>query len=350
VYNERSVFVNCKNKNTLLEKSMQTLIDVGIAFIISLQGAGDWLIAPMKFFSNLGIEEFYFLVLPLIYWCVDSALGLRVGLILVTSTMINGMGKVLLTGPRPYWVSTHVRALWPETSFGIPSGHAQNAVSVWGIIAMYFKKPWMWVVAVALMFLIGFSRLYLGSHFPHDVLFGWFLGALILWAFSRFWEPVAKWIGTKTLNHQIFIAFVVSLIFIVLGLGITYLRSGYQVPQDWINNTQLAGVEAPAPIDRSSIFTSAGTFFGLAVGAAWILSIGGYQASGPLQNRAIRYVIGLIGVLIFWMGLGAIFPSGDGFFLYTLRFIRYSLVGWWVAGGAPWIFMKLKLAERPNSI
>ncbi len=329
---------------------MQTLIDNGIAFIVALQGMGDWLIFPMQLFSNFGTEEFYFLVLPLIYWCVDSALGLRVGLILVTSNMLNGVGKVLFAGPRPYWVSSHVRALWPETSFGVPSGHAQHAVSVWGIIAAYYKKMWVWVAALALIFLIGFSRLYLGSHFAQDVLLGWLIGGLLLWAFTRFWEPIAKWLGTKTLNYQIFIAFIGSIIFVVVGLSATAFRSDYQVPQDWINNTLLAGTDLPDPIDPNNTFTSAGTFFGLAAGAAWILSLGGYQASGPLQKRALRYIVGLIGVLLFWKGLGAIFPTGDGFIFYTLRYIRYGLIGWWVAGGAPWVFIKFKLAERVNSI
>ncbi|MBK9603359.1 MAG: hypothetical protein IPO36_16190 [Anaerolineales bacterium] len=58
---------------------MQTLIESGIAFIIALQSLGDWLIAPMQFFSYLGNEEFFLLVLPLLYWSVDSALGLRSG-------------------------------------------------------------------------------------------------------------------------------------------------------------------------------------------------------------------------------------------------------------------------------
>jgi hypothetical protein len=58
----------------------------------------------------------------------------------------------------------------------------------------------------------------------------------------------------------------------------------------------------------------------------------------------------LIGVLILYFGLSYIFPRGDGFIFYTLRFIRYGLIGWWVAGGAPWIFMKFNLAERVNSI
>ena len=330
---------------------MQTLIDIGIASIITLQGMGDWLIAPMRFFSYLGNEEFFLLVLPLIYWSVDSALGLRVGIILVTSNLFNNIFKLIFAGPRPYWVSSHVRALWTtETSFGIPSGHAQNAVSVWGMIAAYYKRSWVWATAITLIFLIGFSRIFLAAHFTHDVIFGWLLGAVLLWIITHFWEPVAAWIGTKTLNHQIFIAFAVSLLFIVLGLGVTTLRSSYQIPQDWVNNALLAGAEEPDPIDPNGTFTSAGIFFGLAAGAAWIISLGGYQASGPIQKRAIRYVIGLIGVLILYLGLGAIFPRGDGFIFYTLRFIRYGLIGWWVAGGAPWIFIRFKIAERNNSI
>ncbi len=329
---------------------MQTLIENGIAFIIALQGLGDWLILPMRFFSWLGTEEFFFLVLPLIYWCIDSALGLRVGLILITSNMFNYVGKLIFAGPRPYWVSSHVRALWAETSFGIPSGHAQHAVAVWGVIAAYSKRTWVWVGAILAIFFIGFSRIYLGAHFPQDVILGWLFGLAILWAFTRFWESVSVWVGKKTFNQQVLLALLVSFVFIVIGLGAATFRSEYQVPLAWMNNAFLAGTDAPAPVDPSSIFTSAGTFFGLAIGAAWIMSIGGYQASGPIGKRALRYVIGLIGILFFWMGLGAIFPRGDGFIFYFLRFFRYALVGWWVTGGAPWLFLRFKLAEHDAGV
>ncbi len=330
---------------------MQTLIESGIAFIIALQGMGDWLIAPMRFFSYLGNEEFFLLVLPLIYWSVDSALGLRVAFILVTSNLFNNIAKLLFAGTRPYWISSHVRALWTtETSFGIPSGHAQNAVSVWGMFAAYGRRTWIWIVAIAIIFLIGFSRIFLGVHFPHDVAFGWLLGAVILWAFMRFWEPIGAWVGKKTLSQQILVAFIVSLVFIVLGFGSSTLRSGYQIPETWIANSLLAGTELPAPVDPNSTFTSAGTFFGVAAGAAWIMSIGGYQASGPIKKRTIRYIIGLIGVLILWMGLGEVFPRGEGFIFYTLRYVRYALVGWWVAGGAPWLFIRFKLAGQDAGV
>lgn len=332
---------------------MQTLIDGGIAFIIALQGLGDWLIVPMRFFSYLGTEDFFFLVLPLIYWSIDSALGLRVGLILATSSMFNYMGKLLFAGPRPYWISSHVRALWPETSFGIPSGHAQEAMSVWGIIAAYRKQAWVWVAAMSLVFFIGFSRLYLGSHFPHDVIFGWLLGGVILWAFIRFWDSVAAWLVKKSLMQQTLIAFVASMIFVALGMATVALRSGFQVPALWVDNALLAGTELPAPVDPNGIFTSAGSFFGLGFGLAWIMSMGGYQATGPVWMRALRYVIGLVGVLILWMGLGEIFPRGEGILFYSLRFIRYALVGWWVTGGAPWVFIRFKIVEdgsRKSSI
>ena len=330
---------------------MQTLIESGIAFIIALQGVDDWLIAPMRFFSYLGNEEFFLFVLPLIYWSVDSALGLRVAFILVTSNLFNNIAKLLFAGTRPYWISSHVRALWTtETSFGIPSGHAQNAVSIWGMFAAYGKRTWIWIVAITVIFLIGFSRIFLGVHFPHDVAFGWLLGAVILWAFMRFWEPIGAWVGKKTLSQQILVAFIVSLIFIVLGFGTSTLRKGYQIPEAWISNSLLAGTELPAPVDPNSTFTSAGTFFGVAVGAAWIMSIGGYQASGPIKKRTIRNIIGLIGVLILWMGLGEVFPRGEGFIFYTLRYIRYALVGWWVAGGAPWLFIRFKLAGQDTGV
>ena len=325
---------------------MQSLIDFGISLIITIQGAGDWLIAPMRFFSFLGNEEFFLLILPLLYWSIDSALGLRVGVMLVTGNLFNNLFKMMFTGPRPYWVSSHVRALWTsETSFGIPSGHAQNAVGVWGMIAAYYKRTWVWVTMLFIMFMIGFSRIFLAAHFPHDVVFGWFLGAVILWAVNSLWKPVTAWVGPKPVGQQIMIAFLVSMVFVVLGFGVTSLRKDYQIPETWLTNAALAKAETPEPISPDGIFTSAGIFFGLGAGAAWIMSMGGFQASGPMEKRALRYIVGLVGVLILYLVLGKIFPRNADFISYALRFLRYTLIGFWVAGGAPWVFKKFKLAE-----
>jgi len=327
---------------------MQTLIDISVAIIIAIQGMGEWLTLPMRFFSALGTENFFFIVLPLIYWCVDPALGMRVGLILSTTGVFNYVGKLLFAGPRPYWVSSHVKGLWPETTFGAPSGHAQNAMSVWGIIAFHVRKTWAWITAGILIFLIGFSRIYLGSHFPHDVVFGWLLGALILSAFVKLERPVLDWFLQKTMAQQLLIGFGVSLIFILVGFSAASLRADFQLPEQWISNALLASTDALVPVEGHGIFTLAGTFFGLVAGSVWLLHHGGYQVTGPLEKRALRYVVGLIGVLVFWMGLGALLPKGETLFYHILRYFRYSLVGWWVAAGAPWVFGRLSLSETPK--
>lgn len=96
------------------------------------------------------------------------------------------------------------------------------------------------------------------------------------------------------------------------------------------------------------IFTCAGTFFGIAVGAGWIASKGGYQADGPAEKRAFRFVIGLIGVLILWRGLGLVFPQGEDVIALFLRYLRYVLVGFWIIAGASWLFFRIKLADIPK--
>jgi hypothetical protein len=72
---------------------------------------------------------------------------------------------------------------------------------------------------------------------------------------------------------------------------------------------------------------------------------GGFNASGLLWKRVARYVIGIIGLVILYAGLKAIFPSGDALVPYFFRYIRYSVLGFWLSGGAPWIFAKLNLTE-----
>jgi membrane-associated phospholipid phosphatase len=305
---------------------------------------GDWLVFPMRFFSFLGTEEFYILVMPLLSWCIDASLGIRVGAIMVLSSGLNFIFKIPFTGPRPYWMSTAVKPLWAEIYFGIPSGHAQNSVAVWGSMAAYLRRAWAWVIAVFLMVMVGLSRVYLGAHFFVDMITGWLLGALLLLLFLRYWDPILDWAKQQSLGQQIWVAFLVSLGIIVLGLIAIFATRDFVLPGDWIINASRIGDEGIAPFTMSGIITSAGTLFGFLVGVALLAPRGGWQVSGPVWKRAARYVVGLLVVLAIWYGLGLVFPRGESFIPFVLRFIRYALLGIWVSAGAPLFFTKLKLS------
>ncbi|OQX65508.1 MAG: hypothetical protein B5M51_00540, partial [Anaerolinea sp. 4484_236] len=246
------------------------------------------------------------------------------------------------------WYSAKVTPMAAETSFGLPSGHSQTAASVWGMVAGYYRRARAWVAAVLLVLFIGLSRLYLGVHFPHDVLTGWLIGGLILWAFLRYWDSVAAWAKTLTFGKQIGAAFLLSGGLVLVGGLIVTGLSGWTMPVEWMQNAARAGDELPAPVSMNSLLTTTGALFGLLTGLAWMEQRGGYDASGLAWKRAVRYLIGLVGIAIFYIGLKMIFPSGENLTAYAFRFVRYTLVGAWISGGAPWMFITLQLANNPK--
>jgi membrane-associated phospholipid phosphatase len=186
---------------------METIWNIGLTWIIFFQNQGSWLKTPMEVFSFFGTENFFLLLLPALYWCMEAGIGLRVGIILLMSTSVNDALKMAFHGPRPYWYSSDVIGFASETSFGVPSGHAQIAVGVWGMLAASIRKGWGWLIAILIILLIGISRIYLGVHFPHDVILGWLIGALLLWLVLHFWKPVTAWLKKMSLGQQILASF-----------------------------------------------------------------------------------------------------------------------------------------------
>ncbi len=327
---------------------MEALFNSGINIILAFQSLGEWLLIPMKVFSFLGTEDFYILALPVIYWCFDTALGLRVGLIMLLSSGINTIFKFVFHAPRPYWVNTEVQALSAESSFGAPSGHAQNAISIWGMVGNYFRKGWVWVLSVFLILGISLSRLYLAVHFPLDTILGLVVGFALLVSVNRIWEPVAIWAGKQTLSTQILAAFAGSLTLLLAGGFVAWMLRDWTMPVAWVQNAARAGGEVPDPLSMSGLVTSSATLFGLFAGLAWIEGRGGFHASGSAKQRFLRYLLGLVGLAILYLGLKFIFPSGENLTAIIFRYLRYSLVGFWVSGGAPSVFLRMNLADSPK--
>ena len=66
--------------------------------------------------------------------------------------------------------------------FGFVSSHAANSFNVALLSLMFIKKRWYSVSIIFWAAIVSYSRIYLGVHYPGDVLFGAILGALIGWS------------------------------------------------------------------------------------------------------------------------------------------------------------------------
>ena len=293
---------------------MESVWEWGLDIIRAVQlFHGPALDAVFKAITFMGEEEFYLILLPLILWCVDFAWGIRLAFIYLISPYANAVLKDLFAHPRPFDLDPTVKRHEIE-GYGLPSGHAQSAVVVWGTLAAGFRKTWLWVVAILLMVLIGFSRIYLGVHFPTDVLGGWMVGAVLLAAYLGLEPRVEAWLKQTSLGAQLALAVAVPLALLALY---------------------------PSKDAGSAM----GVMMGMGMGVALSRRVAPFSTTGPFWQRMVRFLVGVIGLLAVYLGLKVVFPAeGEPLYLIT-RFVRYALVGLWGALGAPWLFRRLRLAS-----
>ncbi|WP_195468948.1 phosphatase PAP2 family protein [Clostridium sp. D43t1_170807_H7] len=240
-------------------------------------------------------------IISIIYWTLDKKFGEYIAYAVLTSVLLNNTIKDIFKMKRPIG-EEGIRTLREQTATGysFPSGHTQSASSFYGAMAIYLKKRVMYIIATVMIILVGFSRLYLGVHYPKDVIVGGILGVLTSLVcyklYNRFENKMLLYVIT----------------FVIFIPALTFAHSA-----DFIKGM--------------------GTYLGFIIGIYIEKKYVNFSTEGSKGNKIIRVLLGVLILLVLQVGLKVLLPSGTIF-----SFIRYSLISLIGIGVYPMAFKKLK--------
>jgi membrane-associated phospholipid phosphatase len=294
--------------------SIQEILNWGIDVITLFQlFTADFFVLFMKGITLLGNETAYLIMMPLVLWCVDFRTGARIGVVFLLSAYLNFVFKDMLAQPRPFILEPGLNLI-EASGYGLPSGHAQGSLVFFGMLTLLTRKRWFTVIAMILILLIAFSRVYLGVHFPTDILGGWFLGGGILFGYHKFGKRFEQIVAQWSLWQQI--------VFLVITTGIMLIYATHET------------------------IVVAAAFFGVGIGT--ILSVRWCYTQRPssFSQYILRPLIGLATGAAIYIGLTFIFPKNGEPLYEPLRFARYFILVLWFTTGAFWLFRRFDTKLR----
>jgi hypothetical protein len=277
----------------------------------------------MKLVTNFGAAPAYMVLLPLVFWCFDEEKGIRLGIAVMVSTWINLGLKFLLNQPRPFWDAWDPSVgIITESLNGFPSGHAQISLTMWVIVASWIGKKWAYASAILLTLLVGFSRVYLGVHFPTDLLGGWILGALVLTAYFLLADKLKALLIRGGQRLQMVVSAAAAFVMILYRPQVELLMPG----------AVILGIGISYSITANRFHFRSAAVFGR-TGMAKFLSL------------AARFFVGIAGVALVFILFSRLEPGENSTYYPLFLFMQFFLLEFWIYAGAPWIFQRLHLAE-----
>ena len=271
----------------------------------------------MLLVTRLGEETAFLVVALIVFWCVDKKKGYFVMAVGFLGTMLNQILKLSFRVPRP-WVrdpnfTILEQAKEAATGYSFPSGHTTSAVGTFGSLAVVARQKWWRIVCIVIAALVGFSRMYIGVHFPSDVLVGAGTSLILIGLLKK---PTLQG-GIREMKAVIATMVAVSVVFLL------YV-SFWNFPVDMDPHNMESGVK--------NAYTMIGCLTGVAIVYLVDVKYLHFPVKAVWWVQIIKIVVGLGLVLAVKEGLRA--PLELIMPVYPARAVRYFLIV--ITAGSLW--------------
>jgi len=259
--------------------------------------------------TRLGEETVGVVVLCLIFWCVNKRVAYGIGVTFFLSGLsVQGM-KICFRLDRPWIVDPALKpvpsAIEYATGYSFPSGHTQSATALFGPLGVKIKQKAIRALCFFAVFLVAFSRLYLGVHTLLDV-----AASLLLSFFLVLLTAKVFTFDTVNKKRELIISAIMVMYTAIIIIIAAALYSSGVIEQYYVSDCMKA----------------AGAGAGFAVGMfVERVYIGFSVKTRNLIIQVIKFIFGLAGVLAIKEGLKLIIGTG-----LAADMIRYFIISTWI--------------------
>lgn len=269
-----------------------------------------------KLITELGDQLAFIAIALTIYWFFNKKTAFKLVFVFISSAIVNELLKALVMRPRPYVVDPDTNVGTSTHGYAFPSGHAQNTGVITTVLYQNYgkKSHWLKWFLLAFLILVPLSRVYLGQHYPSDIIVGLILGILIAYYVSKLVDKM----GEKEHIYGMY-----AIIPLLLGvLVLSFLGQSYE--------------------EVKNLFVALGGLTGFFLGYFMDKKFIQYNDYPKGIKILYRLLIGVVIVMIFYLGLSLLFDmiAVDNQYL---DYIRYMFVGFGGSALSMLAFKKLKV-------